>query len=100
MARRKRSVGDVRRGGALRLLTPTKVPRISKKVERALNDARLYIGSSGTPIKVQERLYKKVIAHSTSIAEQRNMNTNDVWQQLMDKAVSVGPIVPRPGKDY
>jgi hypothetical protein len=71
-----------------------------KTLDAAVDAARLYHGSTGAPLRAQQRLYEQMRRKCANIAKNLGVDEFDVRSQVQDEARRRGSIVPRPGKDY
>jgi hypothetical protein len=77
--------------------------RLSKKLESLVKAARLYAGSiasMGMKISTQQKLYNRYMKLASSVAKEKGMDLSDVMNQASNMALTLGPIIPIPGKDY
>jgi len=71
---------------------------VTADVEKAVLAARLYHGSAGLPIRVQQRLYDR--KRRAADAVRRRTGAQDAGEQIEREALRLGPVMPSPGKDY
>lgn len=74
--------------------------RMKSDLETLLKRARLYISSSDTSVRVQQRYHRALVAQAQRVAAARGMDTNDVLSQAFDAAGKLPKLMLRPGKDY
>jgi phage I-like protein len=73
---------------------------MSKATLAALTAARLYIGSEGLPIRVQQKLYAKLQRKIVAVEKVHGASNGAVYDEVIARAHSLGRIIPSPGKDY
>jgi len=69
------------------------------QLDKAVQAARLYIGSSGARMKDQQKLYNAMMKQVNKIASATGMDSSDVMNQIDRQARTLGAIAPTPGKD-
>jgi len=74
--------------------------RPPKKLESLVKAARLYAGSTSTTLATQQKLYNRYMKLASSVAKEKAMSLSDVMYQAGNMALTLGPIIPTPGKDY
>jgi hypothetical protein len=74
--------------------------RLSKKLESLVKAARLYAGSTATSISTQQKFYNRYMKLASSVAKEKGMSLSDVVEQASNMVLTLGPIIPTPGKDY
>lgn len=73
----------------------------SKQLTKAVELAQLYCGSMGhMRISDAQKIYNQLTRACATIARQKNLDSNDVFTQIMDEAVKRGPKRPIPGQHY
>lgn len=71
-----------------------------KQLESAVRLAQLYQGAfEFSPIRDQERLYRRLLAIVGRIADAADISTTDAFEQVTREARRRGSIRPTPGKD-
>lgn len=68
----------------------------TKKFNAAVTKQRLYHGSQGCPIKVQQKLMNAANRAINNLG----WDIYEAYEAVVDKANALGPITPMPGKDY
>ncbi len=68
-------------------------------LDDAVKAARLYAGALDLPVKTQQRLYEKAKRLVAKVSTQRGVDYSDAYAQIFDRAASLGPLCPTPGKD-
>jgi hypothetical protein len=69
-------------------------------LDKALKAAQLYHGSMGLPVKTQQKFYARMRKAVTAVATKYGASEGTVHDQVTERAQSLGPIRPMPGKDY
>jgi hypothetical protein len=78
-----------------------KSPRLPKaKIDAAVEAARMYAGSEGLPVNIQQRFYAKLMRRCAAVAKATGNTEANVFEQITARAQSLGRIYPRPAKDY
>jgi len=67
---------------------------------RAVEALRVYNGSSSVPMNTQRRFYNRARKLISRVATTRGMSEAQAWEQIEGEARRLGPILPKPGKDY
>lgn len=76
-------------------------PRVPHaKVNAAVEAARMYFGADGLPIRTQQRFYTKMMRTIAALANTTGNTEQNVFNQITERARSLGRVYPRPGKDY
>ena len=71
-----------------------------KQLDAAVRAARLYAGSDGkVRARDAEKLYRRMMRAVATVARAADMAEADVLEQIMDRALGLGPIIPIPGRD-
>lgn len=70
------------------------------RFEKALKTVRLYMGSEGLSIKVQQRFYNRMRKELSAIAASKGLDEGEVAEAFEREARSRGVLTPQPGKDY